>query len=56
LVTAVTTAIVQYTPLGLRLYAVGEFPDAARAAGLPLRRLLARREVPAQPETVVSEA
>ncbi len=39
--TAVTTAIVQYTPLGLRLYAVGEFPDAARAAGLPLRRLLA---------------
>jgi len=39
--TAVTTAIGQYTPLGLRLYAVGEFPDAARAAGLPLRRLLA---------------
>lgn len=39
--TAITTAIVQYTPLGLRLYAVGEFPDAARAAGLPLRRLLA---------------
>jgi ribose transport system permease protein len=39
--TAVVTAIVQYTPLGLRLYAVGEFPDAARAAGLPLKRLLA---------------
>ncbi|MBY5813806.1 ABC transporter permease [Rhizobium leguminosarum] len=39
--TAIITAIVQYTPLGLRLYAVGEFPDAARAAGLPLRRLLA---------------
>jgi ribose transport system permease protein len=39
--TAIATAIVQYTPLGLRLYAVGEFPDAARAAGLPLRRLLA---------------
>lgn len=39
--TAITTAIVQSTPLGLRLYAVGEFPDAARAAGLPLRRLLA---------------
>ncbi|TAX43746.1 ABC transporter permease [Rhizobium leguminosarum] len=39
--TAITTAIVQLTPLGLRLYAVGEFPDAARAAGLPLRRLLA---------------
>ncbi|MFL5018390.1 MAG: ABC transporter permease [Rhizobium sp.] len=39
--TTITTAIAQYTPLGLRLYAVGEFPDAARAAGLPLRRLLA---------------
>ncbi|ACM29203.1 ABC transporter permease [Agrobacterium sp. SHOUNA12C] len=39
--TAIVTAIVQYTPLGLRLYAVGEFPDAARAAGLPLKRLLA---------------
>ncbi|MFS8146587.1 ABC transporter permease [Rhizobium sp. BR 249] len=39
--TALATAVVQYTPLGLRLYAVGEFPDAARAAGLPLRRLLA---------------
>ncbi|UTS87640.1 ABC transporter permease [Rhizobium anhuiense] len=38
--TAIATAAVQYTPLGLRLYAVGEFPDAARAAGLPLRRLL----------------
>ena len=38
--TATAAAIVQYTPLGLRLYAVGEFPDAARAAGLPLRRLL----------------
>lgn len=39
--TALATAIVQYTPLGLRLYAAGEFPDAARAAGLPLKRLLA---------------
>ncbi|MBY5323717.1 MULTISPECIES: ABC transporter permease [Rhizobium] len=39
--TAIITAIVQYTQIGLRLYAVGEFPDAARAAGLPLRRLLA---------------
>ena len=39
--TAIAAAIVQYTPLGLRLYAVGEFPDAARAAGLPLKRLLA---------------
>ncbi|WP_432761583.1 ABC transporter permease [Rhizobium calliandrae] len=37
----IATAIVQYTPLGLRLYAVGEFPAAARAAGLPLKRLLA---------------
>ncbi|KRB61983.1 ABC transporter permease [Rhizobium sp. Root708] len=39
--TAFVAAIVQYTPLGLRLYAVGEFPDAARAAGLPLKRLVA---------------
>lgn len=39
--TAIAAAIVQYTPLGLRLYAIGEFPDAARAAGLPLKRLLA---------------
>ena len=38
--TAIATAIVQYTAVGLRLYAVGEFPDAARAAGLPLKRLL----------------
>lgn len=34
-------AIVQFTPLGLRLYAAGEFPEAARAAGLPLKRLVA---------------
>lgn len=39
--TAIAAAVVQYTPLGLRLYAIGEFPDAARAAGLPLKRLLA---------------
>ncbi|MDL2403335.1 ABC transporter permease [Rhizobium mayense] len=39
--TVIAAAVVQYTPLGLRLYAVGEFPEAARAAGLPLRRLLA---------------
>ncbi|OWV97349.1 ABC transporter permease [Rhizobium sp. R72] len=39
--TAFVTAVIQYTPLGLRLYAVGEFPDAARAAGLPLKRLVA---------------
>lgn len=39
--TLVVAAIVQYTPLGLRLYAVGEFPDAARAAGLPIKSFLA---------------
>jgi ribose transport system permease protein len=39
--TVLVTAIVQYTPIGLRLYAVGEFPEAARAAGLPLKRLFA---------------
>ena len=39
--TLLGTAVVQYTPIGLRLYAVGEFPEAARAAGLPLKRLVA---------------
>ncbi len=39
--TIIATAIVQFTPLGLRLYAVGEFPEAARAAGLPLKSLIA---------------
>ncbi|AYG69019.1 MULTISPECIES: ABC transporter permease [unclassified Rhizobium] len=39
--TIIVTAIVQFTPLGLRLYAVGEFPEAARAAGLPLKSLVA---------------
>ncbi|OWV94753.1 ABC transporter permease [Rhizobium sp. R693] len=39
--TAFVAAVIQYTPLGLRLYAVGEFPDAARAAGLPFKRLVA---------------
>ncbi|MGO4355010.1 ABC transporter permease [Rhizobium sp. RAF36] len=38
---ALAGAIIQYTPAGLRLYAVGVFPDAARAAGLPVKRLLA---------------
>jgi ribose transport system permease protein len=32
---------VQFTRFGLRLYAVGEFPEAARAAGLPVKRLVA---------------
>ena len=39
--TLIVGAIVQFTPTGLRLYAVGEFPEAARAAGLPVRRLTA---------------
>lgn len=38
---AVVTAVVQYTPLGLRLYAVGEFPEAARSAGLKVKHLTA---------------
>ncbi|TRL33440.1 ABC transporter permease [Rhizobium straminoryzae] len=32
--------IVQATPLGLRLYAVGAFPEAARAAGLPVKTFI----------------
>ncbi|MBN9032378.1 MAG: ABC transporter permease [Rhizobiales bacterium] len=39
--TLAVAAIVQYTPLGLRLYAVGAFPDAARAAGLPVKTFVA---------------
>lgn len=39
--TAIVGAIVQFTPLGLRLYAVGEFPEAARAAGLPVKAFVA---------------
>lgn len=30
-------ALIQYTPFGLRLYAVGEYPEAARASGLSLK-------------------
>lgn len=37
----VATALVQFTPLGLRLYAVGDFPDAAQAAGLKVKSLTA---------------
>ncbi|MCV3767838.1 ABC transporter permease [Rhizobium sp. TRM95796] len=33
--------IIQNTRFGLRLYAVGEFPEAARAAGVPVRSYLA---------------
>jgi ribose transport system permease protein len=40
-VAAVLIVAVQFTPAGLRLYAVGEFPEAARAAGLRVNRLVA---------------
>jgi ribose transport system permease protein len=33
--------IIQNTRFGLRLYAVGEFPEAARAAGVPVKSYLA---------------
>ena len=39
--TAVVAALIQWTSFGLRLYAVGEFPEAARAAGLPVKRYIA---------------
>jgi Branched-chain amino acid transport system / permease component len=40
-VAAVLIVALQYTPIGLRLYAVGEFPEAARAFGLRVNRLVA---------------
>jgi ribose transport system permease protein len=40
-VAAILIVAVQYTPAGLRLYAVGEFPEAARAAGLRVNRVVA---------------
>ncbi len=40
-VTLVFALVIQATPFGLRLYAAGEFPEAARAAGLPVCRLVA---------------
>jgi ribose transport system permease protein len=40
-IAVVLIVAVQYTPAGLRLYAVGEFPEAARAAGLRVNRLVA---------------
>ena len=42
LVAIVALALVTLaTPLGLRLHAVGSFPEAARAAGLPVRTFIA---------------
>ncbi|HEX2529654.1 MAG TPA: ABC transporter permease [Geminicoccus sp.] len=40
IVAIIVTAIVQYSALGLRLYAVGEHREAARAAGLPVQRYI----------------
>jgi ribose transport system permease protein len=37
---AIIAVLVQWTPFGLRLYAVGEFPEAAHAAGLPVRKYI----------------
>ncbi|PYE41466.1 monosaccharide ABC transporter membrane protein (CUT2 family) [Rhizobium sp. PP-F2F-G20b] len=39
--TLVAALVVQATPLGLRLYAVGEFPEAARASGLSIKPFIA---------------
>jgi ribose transport system permease protein len=40
-VALVLSVAVQWSPAGLRLYAVGGFPEAAQAAGLPVRRYVA---------------
>ena len=39
--TLVLVLVIQYSSYGLRLYAVGEHPEAARAAGLPVRTYVA---------------
>ena len=39
--TLLAALVVQATPLGLRLYAVGAFPEAARASGLPVKPFIA---------------
>ena len=39
--TVFVAILVQMTPFGLRLYAVGEFAEAARAAGLAVKRYVA---------------
>jgi len=36
-VSAMLILLIQHTPFGLRLYAVGEYPEAARAGGIPVR-------------------
>lgn len=39
--TLIAALVVQATPLGLRLYAVGAFPEAARASGLAVKPFIA---------------
>ena len=41
LIAALLIALIQHTPFGLRLYAVGDYPDAARASGLALKPYIA---------------